>query len=151
MTPEQILEYEPKVLSHEQRVQYFQDGYVLLDEFISDAWLTKLWEVTDSFIEESRSISVSDNKFDIDDGHSADQPRLRRLTQPVVHHPVYWEFASQGPIVDVAEDLLGPDVKFHHSKLNFKWSGGGEEVKWHQGHSVSTRTQITTFWRLAFT
>jgi len=21
---------------------------------------------------------------------------------------------------------------FHHSKLNFKWSGGGEEVKWHQ-------------------
>ncbi len=23
-------------------------------------------------------------------------------------------------------------MKFHHSKLNFKWSGGGEEVKWHQ-------------------
>ena len=21
---------------------------------------------------------------------------------------------------------------FHHSKLNFKWAGGGEEVKWHQ-------------------
>ena len=25
-----------------------------------------------------------------------------------------------------------PDVKFHHSKLNFKWAEGGEEVKWHQ-------------------
>jgi ectoine hydroxylase-related dioxygenase (phytanoyl-CoA dioxygenase family) len=23
-------------------------------------------------------------------------------------------------------------VKFHHSKLNFKWAEGGEEVKWHQ-------------------
>jgi ectoine hydroxylase len=23
-------------------------------------------------------------------------------------------------------------VKFHHSKLNFKWASGGEEVKWHQ-------------------
>ena len=34
--------------------------------------------------------------------------------------------------MDVAEDLLGPNVKFHHSKLNFKWSGGGEEVRWHQ-------------------
>jgi ectoine hydroxylase-related dioxygenase (phytanoyl-CoA dioxygenase family) len=22
-------------------------------------------------------------------------------------------------------------VKFHHSKLNFKWAKGGEEVKWH--------------------
>ena len=27
---------------------------------------------------------------------------------------------------------MGPDVKVHHSKLNFKWSDGGEEVKWHQ-------------------
>ena len=35
-------------------------------------------------------------------------------------------------IVDVAADLLGPDVKFHHSKLNFKAPRGGEEVKWHQ-------------------
>ena len=35
-------------------------------------------------------------------------------------------------IVDVAVDLLGPDVKFHHSKLNFKAPHGGEEVKWHQ-------------------
>lgn len=26
---------------------------------------------------------------------------------------------------------MGSDVKFHHSKLNFKWASGGEEVKWH--------------------
>ena len=26
----------------------------------------------------------------------------------------------------------GPNVKFHHSKLNFKAPRGGEEVKWHQ-------------------
>ena len=47
-------------------------------------------------------------------------------------HPVYWEFASQSILADVAADLVGPDIKFHHSKLNFKWSEGGEEVKWHQ-------------------
>jgi hypothetical protein len=29
-------------------------------------------------------------------------------------------------------DLVGPDVKFHHSKLNFKASEGGAEMKWHQ-------------------
>ena len=42
------------------------------------------------------------------------------------------EFGLRGPAVDLAEDLLGPNVKFHHSKLNFKWACGGEEVKWHQ-------------------
>jgi nanoRNase/pAp phosphatase (c-di-AMP/oligoRNAs hydrolase) len=35
-------------------------------------------------------------------------------------------------VADVAADVVGPDVKFHHSKLNFKWAEGGEEVKWHQ-------------------
>jgi ectoine hydroxylase len=27
---------------------------------------------------------------------------------------------------------FGPDVKFHSSKLNYKWPGSGEIVKWHQ-------------------
>src|SRR3546814_8765331 len=39
---------------------------------------------------------------------------------------------SDSVITDVAADLVGPDVKFHSCKLNFKWSKGGEEVKWHQ-------------------
>ena len=39
---------------------------------------------------------------------------------------------ATGPILDLAEDLLGPDVRFHHSKLNSKWAAGGEEVKWNQ-------------------
>ena len=26
-----------------------------------------------------------------------------------------------GPIADVNADLVGPDIVFHHSKLNFKW------------------------------
>jgi len=68
----------------------------------------------------------------LDPQHSAEHPRLRRLIDPTEHHPLYWEYVSQGPLVDVAEDLLGPAFKFHHSKLNFKWSSGGEEIKWHQ-------------------
>ena len=61
-----------------------------------------------------------------------DAPRLRRLSSPVEHHPLYWEFLIEGPLGDIAADLVGPNVKFHHQKLNFKWAEGGEEVKWHQ-------------------
>lgn len=132
MKIEKILSQKPKVLSNSQRDSYFKDGYLVLEKFISDEWLDRLWAVTNEFIDESRAYTKSDSKFDLDTGHKPDGPRLRRLTSPVSHHETYWEFASKGPIVDVAEDLLGPDVIFHHSKLNFKWSGGGEEVKWHQ-------------------
>ena len=56
----------------------------------------------------------------------------RRLSSPVDQDATYWEFASSDLMADIAEDLLGPNVKFHHSKLNFKWAEAGQEVKWHQ-------------------
>jgi len=132
MTPEAVMSNVSKVLTQEQREAYFRDGFLALEGFVGREWLDRLWKVTDGFVEESKSVSKSDDKFDVEPDHSADNLRLRRLSWPVSHHEIYWEFASRGPIVDVAEDLLGPDILFHHSKLNFKWSGGGEEVKWHQ-------------------
>ena len=74
--------------------------------------------------------------FDLEPDHTSEHPRVRRLNMPYRQHPTYWEFTSDSPITDVAEDLLGPDVKVHHSKLNFKWSDGGEEVKMASRHSL---------------
>ena len=34
-------------------------------------------------------------------------------------------------MADVAADLAGPNVVFHHSKLNFKWPKGGQVFDWH--------------------
>lgn len=132
MKTEEVLGSAPVVLSAEQRADYFRDGYLVLPGFVSEQWLGRLWQVTNEFIEHSRRVSRSDDVFDLEPGHCADTPRLRRLSYPSAQHPLYWEFASQGPVVDIAQDLLGPNVVFHHSKLNFKWAGGGEEVKWHQ-------------------
>ncbi len=143
MTPEKILSRKAKVVTQEQREAYFRDGYLALEGFVEQDWLDRLWQVTESFIEESRGQTQSDDTFDLEPDHTADAPRLRRLSWPVSHHPLYWEFASRGPIVDVAEDLLGPDVVFHHSKLNFKWAGGGEEVKWHRDISYWPHTNYS--------
>jgi ectoine hydroxylase-related dioxygenase (phytanoyl-CoA dioxygenase family) len=53
------------------------------------------------------------------------------VSKPVEQDPVFWAYASESIVPDIVADLVGPDVKFHHSKLNFKWAAGGEEVKWH--------------------
>ncbi len=132
MIPEQVLAHPATVLSDEQRRSYFEDGYLLLDRIVPDDWLERLREVTAGFVEQSRMLTKSDAIFDLEPGHTAEEPRLRRLTSPVEQHEAYWQLASESVLTDVAVDLLGPDVKFHHSKLNFKWATGGEEVKWHQ-------------------
>ena len=131
MTPETILARRPRVLTQAQREHYFQHGYVGAPGVVPRAWLDRLNERTAAYVEESRQAN-GDRRFDLEPDHSAECPRIRRLNSPTDVDALYWEFASTGPFVDVAEDLLGPDIKFHHSKLNFKWSGGGEEVKWHQ-------------------
>jgi len=132
MKTEDILSNKPLVLSQAQRESYFETGYLLLERFVPQDWLERLRVLADGFVEMSRALTESDGTLDLEPNHTAALPRLRRLCDPVEHHPVFWEFTSRGPIVDLAADLVGPDVKYHHSKLNFKWGGGGEEVKWHQ-------------------
>ena len=132
MKIEEILKNPPQAITTEQRRFYFENGYLLLEEAISQDWLTRLRETTDEMVEKSRNITQSDATWDFEIDHSFDNPRLRRLTSPNDEHEVFWEFASQSIVGDIVADLVGPDVKFHHSKLNFKWSRGGEEVKWHQ-------------------
>ena len=132
MTPENVLAIPPKVLTQKQREFYFEYGYLLLEGMISDTWIASLRAATTEVINESRKISKSDETWDLEPGHSKEHPRLRRLSSPNDHNPAYWEYASQSVVPDIVSDLVGPNVKFHHSKINFKWADGGEEVKWHQ-------------------
>jgi ectoine hydroxylase len=125
-----------KLLTATQIQAFHEQGYLGVSGLVSDAWLAQLNLVTSEFIDQSRSIEGKgegkDRRFDVEPDHSASNPRLRRLNSPIDLHDTYWRFASEGPFAQVAQDLLGENVKFHHSKLNFKWATGGEEVKWHQ-------------------
>ena len=72
MKPESILAHEPQVLTQAQKKTYFNDGYLVLEEFIDPEWMKRIWDTTNEFIEESRSYKQSDSKFDLDQGHSSE-------------------------------------------------------------------------------
>ncbi|MBE25098.1 MAG: phytanoyl-CoA dioxygenase [Rhodospirillaceae bacterium] len=131
MTPDQILSRPSRVLTQAQREFYFENGYLCVEELVGREVLARLLEVTSNFVEESREVMESDEVYDLAPGHSLELPRLRRLKEPDSQHETYWSF-SKGVIADVAADLVGPDVCFHHSKLNFKWHDGDDTVQWHQ-------------------
>lgn len=143
MTPEQILALPPRVLNQAQREAYFRDGYLLVERAIDDHWLARLRQATAEMVERSRSVTASDTIFDLEPAHRADAPRLRRVSNPVEHHPVFWDYVTQSPLPEIVADLVGPDVKFHHSKLNYKWARGGEEVKWHYDISFWPHTNYS--------
>jgi ectoine hydroxylase-related dioxygenase (phytanoyl-CoA dioxygenase family) len=143
MTPQQVLAIRPKVLTQKQREDYFCEGYLYLERAISEDWIRRLRAATEEMVERSRKVTRSDAIFDLEPTHRADAPRLRRVSNPVEQHPVYWEYCQNSPLADIVADLVGPDVKFHHSKVNFKWANGGEEVKWHYDISFWPHTNYS--------
>ena len=131
MTPEAVLSHPARVLTQEQRKRYFSDGYLAVESLFSPDEVARIRAVVDEFVERSRGENRSGTVFDLAPGHCADAPRIRRLRRPHEQHELFWEIAT-GVLADVAADVVGPDVVFHHSKLNFKWNDGHDQVDWHQ-------------------
>ena len=131
MTPEDVLSRPARVLGQQQREEYFSNGYLAVESLFGPDEVARIRAVVDEFVERSRSESRSGTVFDLAPGHCADAPRIRRFKRPHEQHELFWEVAT-GVLADVAADLVGPDVVFHHSKLNFKWNDGHDEVAWHQ-------------------
>lgn len=132
MTPEEILTHPPRVLTQGQRERYFATGFLAAEGLIPAEWIRRLSELSDAFLDRSRSVSESNETFDLGPEHRPERPHVRRLRALVDRDPEFWRFAARSVLADIAADLVGPHVKFHSSKLNYKWPGTGEIVKWHQ-------------------
>jgi len=65
-------------------------------------------------------MSASDGTFDLEDGHTAYTPRLRGIAYLDDLNPVFWDFALNSVLPDVITDLVGPNVTFRESLINFK-------------------------------
>ena len=132
MRDEDILSKPARILTQEERESFFKYGYVVKKKIISDDWLKRLNEALAKLIEKSKSLTKSDGTFVLEDGHTSDNPRLRRIAFMDEMDPIFHEFQRDSNLPDMAADILGPDVRFRENMINIKWSGGGQEVKWHQ-------------------
>lgn len=116
-----------------EQVQFYKDnGYIALSGVLSDAEVRHLQAVTDDFLERSRSVTESDDIFDLEEGHTAAHPRLRRIKRPIKQHPAYEAILHHPGLLEVLQQLVSPAIRHYGLKLNLKPGGGGEPVEWHQ-------------------
>ena len=119
-------------MTEPQRARFFADGFLVLPDYVPAPWLRRLKGALDELMERSRKIARADDIWVLEEGHSATTPRLHRVTSPQDQHAVFWEFFCDPVMTDLAADVVGPDVKFHHAKLNVKSERGTRGFKWHQ-------------------
>ena len=120
------------MLTDAQRAAYDRDGFVLVEDAVTPDELSRMRDAAYRLIDESRQVTESDDRFDLDRGHSAETPRLTRVKLPHLQDPVFDEVLKRSGVTEVITDLLGPDVTLLTSKLNTKAPGGGAAVEWHQ-------------------
>ena len=127
------------MLTPEQIEFYNTNGYVVVENVLTKEELQSLRDDFAGWVDESRSHDgpfgeTIDGKprFDLEDGHSAEKPALRRINSPHEISDAYMQVMADSGLTDAVADVVGPDVKLHHTKINSKLPGAKTAVKWHQ-------------------
>ena len=120
------------MISQQQIDFYHENGYLGVENVLSAEEVQDLRRVTDEFVEKSRAVTSHTDIFDLEPTHTPDNPRLRRLKDPIKHHEVYDQTLRHPKILDIVAQLIGPELRTNGNKLNMKYAEYGSPVEWHQ-------------------
>jgi phytanoyl-CoA hydroxylase len=120
------------MISQQDVAFYREQGYLVVADVVSSAEVDELRRVTDEFVQNARSRTGHDDVYDLEDSHSAAEPRVRRIKTPHLWHESYAAMVAHARILEILKAFWGPSIRFDVSKLNLKAAGYGAPVEWHQ-------------------
>lgn len=129
-----------EVLTQAQKDLYDEQGFIILENRIPADWLQKVHDEITRFEDEARGMTASNDRLDLEDTHTPQNPRLRRIKLPHTISDVMRELMYSDHILAPARDLAGPDLRLHTTKLNMKSAGYGAAVEWHQDYAFYPHT-----------
>jgi phytanoyl-CoA hydroxylase len=126
----------------EQRAAYEQDGYLVFPELLDASELAALRSALAEVRRDADGLTETNDKFSItrteDGGYS-----VRRIFDPIARHPAFHDLVLNPKILDVVENLIGPDIQLHHTKLNLKPPSSREaRFEWHQDYPFFPHTNF---------
>lgn len=135
------------VLTQQQVERFWRDGYLMAAGAVDDRLLAALRAELDRWIADSRSHDAAWGetldklpRFDVEDGHRPDRPRLRRVNNPAEISEIYYQSTFDSAMAEMVAALIGPNVKLHHCKINIKLPRTDTRVGLHQDHSYTPHT-----------
>jgi phytanoyl-CoA hydroxylase len=128
------------MLTDAQIERFWQDGCLVAHDAVTAAQLAAMRAEIDGWVEASRAHAAPFGpptlderpRFDMGAEHSAASPALRRVNNPSDISAAFRTVMQDSAMVDMVADLIGPNVKFHHCKINLKLPGSHTEVGYHQ-------------------
>lgn len=124
----------------ETQKQFFQDnGYLVVEDAVDAALLARLRADFDQWVAESAHHDAPFGetidgrpRFDLQPPGDGKPAALRRVQAPTEVSDAYYDAMADSRMTDMVADLIGPNIKLHHTKINSKQPGAATMVKWHQ-------------------
>ncbi|MEL6420716.1 MAG: phytanoyl-CoA dioxygenase family protein, partial [Pseudomonadota bacterium] len=69
-------------LSPAQKASYQANGYLLLENHVPPVWLNQIRAEIARFEDEAATMTASNDRLDLEDSHTQQEPRLRRIKLP---------------------------------------------------------------------
>jgi phytanoyl-CoA hydroxylase len=111
---------------------YREQGYLVVPDVLERETLDTLRRDLAVILEGARTVTSHTDVYDLEPGHRADDPRVRRVKTPHKFFPAFERLTRHPRMLAVLQALLGPGVRLHGSKLNMKSPKYGSPVEWHQ-------------------
>jgi len=120
-------------LSPQQIEAYHRDGSVVVRGVLSPVEVAELRAAAEDFEAQAQLLDASSAVIELDDvATEPGGPRhIRRIKSPHRHHDVFAARLRSPVLLDMVEQLIGPDIRWHHTKLNAKQPSGSGHVEWH--------------------
>ena len=111
---------------------YRRDGVIVVPEVLGEETLAQIRTVIAELVAGSARTLEHTDVYDLEPGHTAEQPRVRRIKAPHKVHPIFDQIVRSPAVIDILTRLIGPGLRLHGSKLNMKSARYGSPVEWHQ-------------------
>lgn len=120
------------MLTEEQIRQYKRDGFLVIRGVLPVSSVDLLRSTADEFAVTASSMTESDRVLELDDvAKDSIGSLIRRIKSPHLHHEVFGQSLHNPVLLDLVEKLIGPNIRWHHTKLNAKQPSGSGHVEWH--------------------
>jgi phytanoyl-CoA hydroxylase len=117
----------------EQDVQAYQrDGLIVVPDVLDASTLSQVRSVIAELVADSAKTLAHTDIYDLEPGHTAENPRVRRIKTPHKVHALFNDIVRSPAVLDILKQLIGPNLRLHGSKLNMKSAQYGSPVEWHQ-------------------
>jgi len=121
-----------EILSEQQVQSYRENGYLVLPAHLPQTIIDDAQAEIARLSQHAAEIDESDDLIDLEDSHTRNEPRIRRIKRPDLQSDFFNNLMRSDHILGPARDLIGPDIRMHTTKLNMKKAEYGAPVQWHQ-------------------